>query len=187
MIRAKLARRGVVVAAHPDDEVLWAGGLLARYAHKFTVICCSIPRADPIRAWKFFDACAVLGVSARLLPFVESAPSEPLQHLGALDLSDFDFVVTHNDAGEYGHPHHRHLSRFVRERWGAKTSTFGWRSDGRGTEVLHLTPHEQARKLEALRRYDHVSPHDGDKPKWKALLDRYAPDLSVETFDCPVV
>jgi len=178
-------RNGVVVACHPDDEVLWAGGMLARYADRFTVICCSIPRSDPIRAWKFFDVCDVLGVKARLLPFTESEPNEGLQHLGVLDLSGFDLIVTHNRVGEYGHAHHRQMNRFIWERWGTKTATFGYRPDGRGSIVLHLTADEQAKKQAALRCYDHVSPHDGGKPKWQALLDRYKPDLRVETFDPP--
>ncbi len=177
--------RGAVVVAHCDDETLWAGGLLARYGERFTVICCSIPRSDPIRAWKFFAACEVLNAKARLLPFEESAPTEPLWHLGELDLSAFDLIVTHNRDGEYGHAHHRQLHRFIGERWGVKTATFGYRPDGRGSEVLHLDSEEQVRKFAALRCYDHVSPNDHGKPKWQALLDRYQLDLRTETFDPP--
>lgn len=178
-------QRGALVVAHPDDEVLWAGGLLARYGERITVICCSIPRSDPIRAWKFFDVCDVLGAKARLIPFVEALPGDALQNLGALDLSVFDLIVTHNDVGEYGHAHHRTLHRFVKERWGDKAATFGHRPGGHGTKVLYLTADEQALKLRALQCYDHISPNDGGKPKWQALLDRYAIDLRVETFDPP--
>ena len=178
-------RSGALVVAHPDDETMWAGGLLARHGEKFTVICCSIPRSDPVRAYKFFAACDVFGARAILLPFTEAAPDEMLHGLGLLDLAAFDCVVTHNSVGEYGHPQHRTLSRFIRERWADKTFTFGWRPEGHGSIVLHLTADEQARRLAALKCYDHVSPNDNGKPKWQALLERYPVDLRVETHDAP--
>lgn len=179
------ARSMAVVVAHPDDEVMWCGGLLARYGEKCTVICCSIPRSDPVRAWKFFDACDVFGAKTRLLPFTETDAAQPLQRLDALDLSGFDCVVTHGAAGEYGHQHHRSLSAYVRGRWSDKTWCFGWRPTGHGALSLYLTHREQERRLAALKCYDHVSPHDGGKPKWQALLDRYPVDLRVETHDPP--
>lgn len=170
---------GVVVICHPDDEVMWAGGLLARYGERFTVICCSIPRSDPERAWKFFDACDVFGAKARLLPIVET--EKPL-NIAHVDLSGFDMVVTHNAAGEYGHHHHMALHQSLKP---LRPVTFGYRPDGRGSIALHLTADEQARRMAALQCYDHVSPHDSGKPKWQALLDRYAIDLRVETFNPP--
>jgi LmbE family N-acetylglucosaminyl deacetylase len=176
-------RRGAVVVAHPDDEVMWVGGLLARYGEAFTVICCSIPARDPVRAWKFFDACAVLGAAARLMPFQERPPA-PLDHLDLLDLSGFDLIVTHNAVGEYGHAHHVQLHRHIKKRWPDKTATFGWAPDSRGEVVLHLTADEQAKRLAALKCYDHVSPSDG-RPKWEALLDHYAIDLRIETHHAP--
>ena len=177
-------RNGVVVVAHSDDEVLWSGGLLARYGEKFTVICCSIPRADPVRAWKFFEACDIFGAKPRLIPFTETPVQTALDNLGLLDLSGFDCVVTHNREGEYGHHHHRTLHSFVMKQWQDKTATFGWSPERRGDIVLHLTAQEQAKKIAALRCYDHTSPRD-QKPKWEALLERYSIDLRVETFHSP--
>lgn len=174
-----------VVVAHCDDESLWAGGLLSRFGERCTVIACSIPRSDPVRAWKFFAACDVFGAKARLLPFTETDAARPLNSLEALDLDAFDCIVTHGAAGEYGHQQHRSLSAFVRGRWPDKTWGFGWRPDGRGALALYATRDEQERRLAALKCYDHVSPHDGGKPKWKALLDCYPVDLRVETHDPP--
>src|SRR6266705_2571148 len=98
--------RRALVVAHCDDESLWFGGLLAAEPGDWTIIACSIPRTDPIRAWKFFDACEVLGAKPRLLPFVESGPLELLGNTDRLDLAGFDQIVTHNVVGEYGHRHH---------------------------------------------------------------------------------
>lgn len=175
---------GAVVVAHPDDECLFAAGLLIRYPERWTVFCCTIPRTDPIRALKFFDACEVLGARGVLFPFTEAEPRARLEHLDRLDLDGFDLVVTHNADGEYGHLHHRQIHSHIMERWPEKTACFGWKLGGHGRDVLHLRAGEQEQKLAALKCYDHTSPFDG-KPKWQALLDRYAIDLRIESHDPP--
>lgn len=181
-------RNGAIVVAHPDDEALWCGGLMARYPARWTVICCSIPRSDPIRAWKLFDACAALGATARLLPFEEAEARHPLTHLAALPpLTGYDCIVTHNQVGEYGHVQHVGVHRFLADRDAPEkivTIGYGDVSSGEGG-CIALDASEMARKLDALRCYDHAAPSDGGKPKWRALLDRYAPmfDLSVETYE----
>jgi hypothetical protein len=144
--------------------------MVLRYPGDWTVICCSIPRRDPVRAWKFFDACEVLGAKARLLPFIESEPTESLKGLDAIDLSPFDFILTHNHAGEYGHLHHRQVAAMIQ-----KAMRFGEGVDG---AVFDLTPEESAKKLKALRCYDHVLPYGGRNiPKWEALIERYGAHL----------
>ncbi len=180
------ARNPVIVVAHPDDETLWCGGLMIRYDEvRWTVICCSIPQADPVRAWKFFDACAALGASGRLLPYTESLPGQDLRALGELDLTGFDLVVTHNVQGEYGHPHHKGLHNFIIGRAICPVMTIGYRAGGIGKRKLDLTQEEREHKLAALKCYNHHSPTDGGKPKWQALLDRYGSqfDFGVETYD----
>jgi hypothetical protein len=164
----------VLVVAHPDDEALWFGGLLIAEPGDWTCICCSIPRTDPIRAYKFFDACDVLGAKGRLLPFTEGEELD----LSHLDVSGFDQVVTHGVVGEYGHRHHVQLNRHL---IGAVTGRYGMLP---GTKRIELTASQYERKVQALRCYDHTSPYDR-KPKWQALLDRYGTefDLTVETYD----
>jgi LmbE family N-acetylglucosaminyl deacetylase len=181
-------RNGVIVVAHPDDETMWCGGLMARYPGRWTVICCSIPRMDPIRAYKFFAACESLGAKARLLPFKEAEPDRPLTHLAALDpLTEFDCIVTHNAVGEYGHVQHVGLHRFIADRsppeGGLVMIGYGEAASSDAERIV-LSESEMARKLIALRCYDHISPSDG-KPKWRALLDRYGSmfDLSIETYE----
>lgn len=152
-------RRGVVVVAHPDDETLFCGGLLLRYPGRWRVICCSIPRIDPIRAWKFTDACERLGVRSRVLPFTESEPSQPLRCLEVLDLSGFDCVVTHNAQGEYGHVHHRGVHEFVAARAVGRLYTIGFRPGGAGAFRIDLDENEQALKLKGII---YMTPSKGD-------------------------
>ena len=163
----------VIVTAHPDDETLWCGGLPIRFSdRKWTVICCTIPRADPVRAEKFFDACRVLGATPVLRRYLET---EPMDFRG-LDLSEFDCVVSHNPGGEYGHPQHKEVSRFVLSNYRAsQTMLFGYGGQIKTVTDIILDPQEYSQKLAALKCYDHQSPSDS-QPKWKALLDRYFPN-----------
>lgn len=172
-----------LVVAHPDDESLWFGGLLAAEPGDWTIVCCSIPRTDPVRAWKFFDACEVLGAKARLLPVVETSPTEALKHLDVVDLSAFDEVVTHGAAGEYGHGHHLQLNRVLKARYPGKV-VGGCYGRPPGARRIVLNEQQIGVKMAALRCYDHVSPSDGI-PKWRALLNRYGSqfDLGVETYE----
>jgi len=178
-----MIRRALVVA-HPDDETLFFGGLLLACPGDWTIICCTVPRADPVRATKFFDAAKLLGArAAELVRETEPFSSEPLSHLERLALGDFDLIVTHNSVGEYGHAHHIALNRYVAQRWPDKIVTGGYGKAPCAFRVV-LDAHQIAMKMAALRCYDHVSPLDG-KPKWRALLDRYGTmfDFGVETYD----
>lgn len=167
-----MAYKAAMVVAHPDDETLWgAGWILANATDEFTVICCSTPKRDPVRADKFRDACAVLRATPWQCYAVDRGGHAPLDLRGLPDLMQFDYVVTHNHMGEYGNPHHVQVNHYVREHFqGRPTYCFG-----RGlnhASSFTLSDEQAARKLEALKCYSHVSSADG-MPKWRALIDRY--------------
>lgn len=179
--------KAAVVACHPDDESLFfAGIVLSNPQIDWSIFCCTIPRADPIRASKFASACRALGASGFVLPTIEPDASKPLTHLHDLDLDEFEIVVTHNDVGEYGHVQHVSVHDYVKSKWRDKivTGDYGKVLAGYSVYQYRLDGTFYERKLEALRCYDHVSPHDG-KPKWEALLARYGSqfDLRTETYD----
>lgn len=162
--------RSAVIVAHPDDETLWAGCLIGQKPG-IDVICCSVPRRDPERSIRFFEAVRILGGFPILIAHIEPPPDEDMQHLHLLDLSPYDTVYTHNAQGEYGHRHHKNVHQYVVES--GVRRVFGF-----GGDFLVTDPTD--RKLAALKCYDHQSPSDNGKPKWKALLDRYDINLHAD-------
>jgi LmbE family N-acetylglucosaminyl deacetylase len=171
----------VLVTAHPDDECLWFGGLVLRYPGDWTIICCSVPTRDPIRAYKFFDACDDLGAKGRLLPFQETL-GRPLKSLESIALESYDVIVTHGPKGEYGHPHHRQAHSFVRGRVNGPIlcSAYNDLSDC----PIELTAVEWSCKLAALKSYDHDMLWGGKwRPTWDALIAEYGTPGQHHGFD----
>jgi LmbE family N-acetylglucosaminyl deacetylase len=190
---ANPSSRRAVVVAHPDDETLWCGGLMIRYPGDWTVICCSTPKRDPIRAQKFHAACIELGAAKSTIYWRTETRNEPLLDLDAAigDLSRFDLVVTHNKEGEYGHPHHKQVHQYVTVRR-PDALTIGYGGEGsRVRRVIELADSEWEQKLRALKSYDHLMSWGGRFiPTWQALLTEYGTpgkyhgfNLRRETYD----
>lgn len=178
-----------LVVAHPDDETLWFGGLLVAHPGDWTVICCSIPRRDAVRAHKFFAACERLGARGSLLPWTETEADCELTNLEHLELAHFGCVVTHNARGEYGHLHHRHVHRHVAATYRGPLLVSGY-GQPQAPYAVVLDEAQWQRKLDALMSYDHIAPYAGiaePSEKWEALLHRYAEvegiDLKREPYE----
>ncbi len=121
----------LAVFAHPDDESLSAGGLLARAAGAGarTAVVASTWSQDSVRAPELAEAARILGAGEpRLLGYAdalvpESAPGSPRLVDAPLDevvhrlvrhIREFrpDVVVTHDAyGGMTGHPDHLHTYR----------------------------------------------------------------------------
>lgn len=181
-----------VILAHPDDETLWCGGYLRSAAGRMDVevMCCSIPRRDPLRALHFQLVCGFLGVRPILLPFLEP-PADQLfsETVGKLITQlaahrGYDHIITHGASGEYGHVQHMGLHHIIAARLDKPKSylAFGRLDDATSTFVL--SDHEWELKLTALRYYNQVLHYEGhDIPKYEALLHRYRDyHLNRETF-----
>jgi N-acetylglucosamine malate deacetylase 2 len=123
------------LGAHPDDEVFFAGGTLARYAEDGTnvsVICatrgergatadlCSIEELPKVREAELIEAMRVLGVSdVHFLPYEDqklaSASSDEIRrHLvGLIRQIRPEIVITFDPEGANQHPDHMAISRFA--------------------------------------------------------------------------
>lgn len=106
--------RCAVIVAHPDDEIIWCGGLIRRHPEwNWTVL--SLCRGDDgDRAPRFLRACQAIGASGVICnlddssPPIEIRPRQDIgrhvaEHLGGVP---WDLCLTHGMNGEYGHPRH---------------------------------------------------------------------------------
>jgi LmbE family N-acetylglucosaminyl deacetylase len=116
---------GLVVVAHPDDETLWAGGLILSHPQVHWTVLSLTRESDPDRGPKFYRVLKELNATGRLADLDDGPEQEPLAEatveqtiLELLPDQRFDLVLTHGPRGEYTrHRRHEEVSRAVRLLW----------------------------------------------------------------------
>jgi LmbE family N-acetylglucosaminyl deacetylase len=112
-----------VIVAHPDDETLWAGGIILMHP-QWRCFIFSLCRAfDPDRAPKFKTALAYLGASGTMADMDDNPEQYPLSMhelqqaiMTSIDSSLYDLILTHGPRGEYTqHRRHEEVSQAVLE------------------------------------------------------------------------
>ncbi|MEO7100005.1 MAG: PIG-L family deacetylase [Luteolibacter sp.] len=117
--------RVAVVVAHPDDEILWAGGLLLSHPEWSPFIVSLCRGSDPDRAPKFSKVLTILNAQG-IMGDTDDGPDQfPLPDiliqdaiLSLLPRRDYDLLLTHAPDGEYTrHRRHEEVSRAVMALW----------------------------------------------------------------------
>lgn len=120
--------RALLVVAHPDDETIFAGGLILRSREtRWTIVCCT-DEGERKRQDEFRCACEFLAqhsgnhVEPVLLGLIPQRDGH-IEHLALAEALKphaigYDIVFTHNSQGEYGHEHHKLVHRCVIESIG---------------------------------------------------------------------
>lgn len=114
--------KALLVVTHPDDETIFAGGLLlCSRQTKWTVIC--VEPQTTQRKNEFISACQFLAKESG--NYINPILLEPVLDMDTLInaswlveelkpyATEYDFVLTHNREGEYGHPNHKLVHRCV--------------------------------------------------------------------------
>jgi LmbE family N-acetylglucosaminyl deacetylase len=109
--------RALLVVAHPDDETIFAAGLiLLSRETRWTIVCCT-DEGNSTRQNEFFCACEFMAKHSGnsiepvflnlLLNNREHFDHHALIQALSSYAKGYDIVVTHNSQGEYGHEHHK--------------------------------------------------------------------------------
>ncbi len=114
-------RKALLLVAHPDDETIFAGGLLlARNEWEWHIVCMTgveERRSQFDRAIEAYRNCGVNIASTRNHEFIDRAHQADrrlwLAALAKEDCTSWDIVVTHGARGEYGHHHHIWLNHIA--------------------------------------------------------------------------
>ncbi len=153
----------LIVVAHPDDEILWAGGTMLLHPETRWTVAALCRRADPDRAPRFRAVLEYLGASGVLGDLDDGPEQTPLSRAVVMDAaralvgdSYADLILTHGIAGEYTrHRRHEEVGAAVLALWdvGALRGRALWAFAYRdaqpiaGADVVHeLPPEIQERK-----------------------------------------
>lgn len=114
-----------VIVAHPDDETLWAGGLMLMHPDvKWTVVTLC-RKSDAERAAKFFGAMQEFDAAGFMADLDDGPEQKPLEGgevqraiIGLFPPVRFDVIVTHGTSGEYTrHLRHEETAQAVMRLW----------------------------------------------------------------------
>jgi LmbE family N-acetylglucosaminyl deacetylase len=114
-----------IIVAHPDDETLWAGGIILNNPdwHCFILSLCRASDTD--RAPKFYKALKILGANGNMADLDDGPLQIPLDIdfvckavLEGLPPLSYDLIISHDPKGEYTrHLRHEEAGEAVIRLW----------------------------------------------------------------------
>ena len=115
--RRQDGRDAIAIVAHPDDEILWCGGLILQKSDWSWSILSLSRAGDEDRCPKFRRVCEHLGAQGWISDLDDSNPLRQLQPVRDIGRRisqyaggrDWDLCITHGANGEYGHQRHREV------------------------------------------------------------------------------
>lgn len=114
-----------IIVAHPDDETLWAGGIILMHPEINWTILTLCRMSDPDRSPKFNMAMNALGAEGIMGDLDDGPEQIPLDShevqcaiIDLLPSNTFDLIITHDLRGEYTrHRRHEEAGKAVMTLW----------------------------------------------------------------------
>jgi LmbE family N-acetylglucosaminyl deacetylase len=133
---------GLIVIAHPDDESLFAGGILFRTQHTVCWhVICMTNESDTRRADEFrrviikLSGRMCLGITGEMFDVPDGYASETTEDdprmkrfLATVNkkLETSDVLISHGKTGEYGHDDHKAVYQLCRKMVALRSSELAW-------------------------------------------------------------
>ena len=114
-----------VIVAHPDDETLWAGGIILLHPETEWTIISICRKSDLNRSPKFFRALKILNAKGAMGD-IDDGPDQVILNnrqiqdeiMLLLSSNKFDLIITHSQYGEYTrHLRHEETAEAVITLW----------------------------------------------------------------------
>lgn len=154
-----MKKYNLLIAAHPDDETIFFGGLLQVYRRKpWKVICVTDGNADGQGAQRhedFRNACKALKAgSFEMWNFPDHYERRldidaVVKRLKGESPSE---VFTHGVLGEYGHPHHQDVSLAVHRAFGRHVPLWSVAYNCFAEKVFRIPQRAYQKKCEVLSK-----------------------------------
>tara|TARA_B100000287_G_scaffold86833_1_gene79452 strand:- start:61303 stop:61884 length:582 start_codon:yes stop_codon:yes gene_type:complete len=164
--------KNLLIVAHADDELIWAGEKLLKEKEQWDILCIVRPDYQSLfRIPIFLDkVSSYLSANTEMLEFVDTGYYRNIigdiytPILNKIKSKNWSNILTHGPNGEYGHPHHIQVHQeVVRAAQNTKNIKNLWIFDPiKHDKILNLT---QEKSLLFKNTYDDESGLPDDHPR----------------------
>jgi len=124
-MKGKAQQTVAIIVAHPDDEILWTGGIILNNPQWNCFITSLCRKNDEDRSSKFYKVLKILNAQGTMGNLDDELEQKPLNAIQVeqkiLDLlpnKHFDLIITHSPFGEYTkHVRHEEAGKAVIKLW----------------------------------------------------------------------